>query len=170
MIQSPTGRLGQEGTAPASDSGLPLRPEGLAKQRYHSDPRLRPRMHRTPTYSSSSTSVVGADWDQPTGDARSVRTRKRTEQVRKGTQVDHNTEDRTLHTCRTVTDRTDQKGALQPSRHARTQAVLWAPTFALQCCGRHQLPYPTNTVRLPHMPLGTNSVLGAVICPTWRTW
>ena len=85
--------------------------------------------------------AIRADWDQPTEDARSVRTRKRTEQIRHGTQVNRNTEDCTLHTCRTVTDRTCQEGALQPSRHARTQAVLWAPIFSLQCCGRHQLPY-----------------------------
>ena len=67
-----------------------------------------------------------------------MRTKKQTEQVRQGTQVNRNTEDRTLYTCRTV-----------PTGYIRTQAVLWAPTFALQCCGRHQLPYQTNTVRLP---------------------
>ena len=38
---------------------------------------------------------------------------------------------------------------MQPSWYVRTQAVLWAPIFALQCCGRHQLSYQTNTVRLP---------------------
>ena len=143
--------LAKERTMLASDSGPPLRPEGLTKEEQRSllalarlsdqkawpnttsdsDPRLRPGMHRTSAYSSSLTGAVRADWDQPTGDACSVRTRKRTEQVRQDTQVDRNTKDRTLHTCMTVTDRTCQKGALQPSRHARTQAVLWAPTFAL---------------------------------------
>ena len=41
-----------------------------------SDPRLRPGMHRTSAYSSSPTGAVGADWDQPTGDTRSVRTQE----------------------------------------------------------------------------------------------
>ena len=90
------------------------------------------------------------------------------EQVRQDAQVKSNTKDHTLYTCRTVTDRTCQKGALQPSGHARTQAVLWVPTFALQCCGRHQLPYQKNTVRLPHMSLGINSVAGIDICHTER--
>ena len=174
------------GTEPASNSGPPLRPEGLAKKEQRSfltsvrlsdqkawprkGPCLRPGIHRTSAYSSSPTSAVGADWDQPTKDARSIRTRKRMKQVRQGTQVNRNTEDCTLHTCRIVTDRTCQEGALQPSRQARIQAVLWAPTFALQCCGRYQLPYQTNMVRLPHVPLGINSVVGAGIYHTRRTW
>ena len=112
-------------------SGPPLGPKGwLTVLTFDSDPRLRPGMHQTSAYSSSPTGAVGADWDQPTGDALSVRSRKRTEQVRQGTQVNRNTEDCTLHMCRTVTDRTCQEGALQPSRHVRTQTVLWALTFA----------------------------------------
>ena len=59
-------------------------------------------MHRTLAYSSSPTGAVRADWDQPTGDARSVWTWKRTEQVRQGTQVNRNTKDHTLCTCRIV--------------------------------------------------------------------
>ena len=118
-IQSPTGRPGRGGTAPASDSGPPLRPEhslrSLARLRTASstgrpsqnttsdfDLRLRPGMRRTLAYISSSTSTIRANWDQPTRDARSVRTRKRTEKVRQGTQVNCNTEDRTLYICRTV--------------------------------------------------------------------
>ena len=63
-----------------------------------------------------------------------------------------------------------QDNTLQPTWRVRTQAVLWTPTFSLQCCGRHQLPYQTNTVRLPHMPLGINNVMGAGIYHTRRTW
>ena len=148
----------------ASDFGPPLRPKGLAKEEQrslpppdalsdwkawpnttsNSDPRLRPRIHRTPTYSSSPTSAIRADWDQPTGDARSVKTRKRMEQVRQGAQVDRDTEDCTMHTCRTVTDRTCQKGALQPSSHARIK----------QCCGRRRL---------------SDSVVGAINSHTRQT-
>ena len=58
------------------------------------------------------------------------------------------------------TDRASQKGALPPSRHVVAQAVLWAPTFALQCCGRHQLPYQTNTVRLPPHASGHQQCYG----------
>ena len=89
-----------------SDSSLP--PGGLSDRKAWPnttsdfDPRLRPRTHQTPAYSSSSTGAVGANWEQPTGNARSVRTRKRIEKVRQGTQVNRNTEDHTLYTCRTV--------------------------------------------------------------------
>ena len=48
-------------------SDLPLRPEGLAKERatlaFDSDPLLRPGVHRTSTYSSSLTDAVGDDWE-----------------------------------------------------------------------------------------------------------
>ena len=57
-----------------SDSTPLLRPYGLANAASDSDPRLRPGMHRTSIYSSSPTGAVGADWDQPIGDACSVRT------------------------------------------------------------------------------------------------
>ena len=90
----------------ASDSGPPLRPEGLAKEEQHSlptparlsgrkawpntasdsDPRIRPGMHRTHAYSSSPTGTVGADWDQPTGDARSVRTQETGREARHSSQ------------------------------------------------------------------------------------
>ena len=100
-------------------------------------------MHQTSAYSSSPTSAVGADWDQPTGDARSVRTRKRTEQVKHDTQVNRNTRDRTLCTCRTV-----------PKQCCRRQH------FPLQCCRRHQLPYRTNTIRLPPHASGHQQCCG----------
>ena len=60
------------------------------------------------------------------------------------------------------TNKTCQKGALQPSRHVRTQAVLWALTFALQCCGRHQFPYQVNTVK-PRTCLWASTMLWAPI-------
>ena len=60
----------------ASDSDPPLRPEGLASTASDSDPRLRPGMHRTSAYNSSPTGAVEADWDQPTGDTRLVRTQE----------------------------------------------------------------------------------------------
>ena len=66
------------------------------------DSHLRPGIHRTSAYSSSLTSAVRANWDQPIGDARSVRTKKRAKQVRQGAQVNRNTDDRTLHTYRIV--------------------------------------------------------------------
>ena len=58
---------------PASDSGPPLQLESLTSD---SNQRLQPGMHRTSAYSSSLDVAIGADWDQPTGDAHSVRTQK----------------------------------------------------------------------------------------------
>ena len=90
------------------------------------------------------------------------------------------------------TNRACQKGALPPFRHVRAPAVLWASTFALQCCGRPQLPYQANMVKHPtflwastvlwapaftipgehgktsYKPLGINSMVGAGICHTRR--
>ena len=60
---------------------------------------------------------------------------------------------------------TCQKSALQRSRHV---IVLWAPTFALQCCGRPQTPNPDEHGKTPCMPLGINSVVGADVCHTRR--
>ena len=116
------------------------------------DPCLRPGMHRTPAYNSSPTGAVRADWDQPTGDARSMRTRKRTEKVRHVTQVNRNSEDRTLYTCRTIP--CNLPGMSEPKQCCGRRH------FPLQCCGRHQLPYQTNTVRLPHVPLGHRQCCG----------
>ena len=62
----------------ASNSDPLLRPEGLAKEgttvASDSDPLLRPGIHRTSAYGSSPTGAVGADWERPAGDTRSVRT------------------------------------------------------------------------------------------------
>ena len=68
-------------------------------------------------------------------------------QIRRGTQVNCNTEDHTLHACRKVPSGYDKKGALRPSRHVRARTVLWAPTFVLQCCGRRHLPSGTDPDR-----------------------
>ena len=84
------------------------------------------------------------------------------EKVRQCTQVNRNIEERTLYTCRTVP--CDLPNMTEPKQCCRCQH------FPLQCCGRHQLPYRTNTVRLPHMPLGINSVVGDDIYHTRRTW
>ena len=101
-----------------------------------SDPLLRPKMRRTPAYNSSSTSAIRDNWDQPTGDSRSVRTRKWTEKARQGTQVNRNTEDHTLYTCRTV-----------PPDHVR-RVLCNLPDMSEheQCCGRRHLPYQKNTM------------------------
>ena len=75
----------------ASDSGPP--PDDLSDRKAwpnttsDSDPCLRPGVRRTPSRYSSPTGAIRADSDQPTGDARSVRTRKRAEKVRQGAQV-----------------------------------------------------------------------------------
>ena len=98
-IQSLTRRPGQGGTVPAFDPGLSLRPECLLRSPAHLrtasptgrpgpntasgfDPCLRPEMRQTPAHCSSLTGVIKADWDQPTRDACSVRTRKWMEKVR----------------------------------------------------------------------------------------
>ena len=103
--------------------------------------------------------------------------------VRQRTQVNHNTEDRILYTCRTVP--CDVPDMTEPKQCCRRQH------FPLQCYGRHQLLYQTNTVRLPprapeastvlwapaftvpgehgktpYMPLGINNVAGTDIYHT----
>ena len=73
-------------------------------------------------------------------------------QIRRGTQVNRNTEDHTLHVCRKVPSGYDQMGALSPSRHVRAQTVLWAPTFVLQCYGRWHFTSdmnPNGNIRHP---------------------
>ena len=57
-----------------------LRPEGQAKEgttlASDSDPLFRPGICLTSAYSSSPTDMVGANWEQPTEDVRSVRTQE----------------------------------------------------------------------------------------------
>ena len=140
-------------------------------------------MCRTPAYSSSPTSAIIADWDQPTGDARSVRTRKQTEKVRQGTQVNRNTEDRTLYTYRTVPTGNVRRvpynlpGISEPKQYCGrrhfSSTVLWAPsTPILDKYGKAPprtseastvLWAPAFTIpgeygKTPYMPLGINSV------------
>ena len=133
MIHSPTGRPGRGGTAPVfrlrptspigalpSVSSPP--PDGLSDQKawpdtaFDSHPCLRPGMRQTPAHYSSSTDAIGADWNQPTGDVRLVRTRKRTEKVRQGAQVEPQyQEPYPVHL---------PSNTLRPSWHNRTQVVL----------------------------------------------
>ena len=69
---SPTGRPGRGETTLASDS----------------DPRLRPGMHRTSTYSSSLTGAVGADWETTKwGRPLGKDPKNQAEQVRQGVEV-----------------------------------------------------------------------------------
>ena len=144
MIRSPTKRPGQGGTTLVSDSGPPLRPEGLtsdsgpplqpeglANNASNSDPRLRLGIHRTSAYSFSPTGVVGADWDQPTGDARSVRTQEMGRKVRQGAQVNRNTKDCTLNIRSTVLT----------GHVRRVPCHLLGMSEPKQCCGRRRLPY-----------------------------
>ena len=95
--------LAEEERHPPSDSGPPLRPEHSLRSPTRlwtasstgrpvqnttsdSDPRLRPGIRQSPAHCSSLTGTTRADWDQPTGDARSIKTRKRPEKVRQGLQ------------------------------------------------------------------------------------
>ena len=99
-------------------SKRPLLPKGLAKMPLSTPTRFSDReCAKTPAYSSSPTGAIRADWDRPTENACSVRTRKRTEKVRQGTQVYHNTKDRTLYTCRTVPY--DLPGMTEPKQCCR---------------------------------------------------
>ena len=96
---SPTGRPQPLLATPAHlRTASPTRRPGQ-NTTFDSNPLLRPGMRRTPAYSSSPTGAIKADWDKPTGDARSVRTRKQTKKVRQRTQVKRNTRNRTLCTC-----------------------------------------------------------------------
>ena len=153
----------------ASDSGPPLRPKGLAKEKQRSlpppdglsdrkawpnttsdsDQRLRPGMHRTPAYNSSPTSAVRADWDQSTGDARSMRTRRQAEQVKQDAQVDRKTKDRTLYTYRTVPIGHVRRVPCNLPGMSEPKQCCGRRHFFLQCYGRHQSPYQANTVRPP---------------------
>ena len=103
-IQSPTGRPGRGGTTPAfrlqptSPTGALTRslaclrtasPTGRPGQSTtsDSDPMSLTGGHKNPAHRSSLTGATRADWDQPTGDARSERTRERTKKARQGAQV-----------------------------------------------------------------------------------
>jgi len=144
-----------------SDSGPPLRPERSLRSPARlrtaspigrpgqsttsdSDPMSPTGVRQKPAHCSSPTSAIRADWDQLTRDARSVRTGKQTEKVRQGTQVNSNTEDRTLYTCRTV-----------QTWHVRR----YPATF--QTCQN-----PSCVVGVDVLP---NSVMGAINSHTRRT-
>ena len=78
--------------------------------------------------------------------------------VRQGAQVNRNTKDHTLYICQTI------------------PATLLARQNPSNVVGADIFPYSiggainSHTVRLPHMPLGINSVVGASIYHTRRTW
>ena len=54
-----------------------------------------------------------------------------------------------MYICRTVPTGHVRRVPCHLPGMSKTQAVLWAPTFALQCCGRPQLPYQATTVKPP---------------------
>ena len=64
----------------AFDSESLLRPKGLSKEgttlASDYDLLLRPGIHRTSAYDSPPSGAVGANWERPAGDVRSVRTQE----------------------------------------------------------------------------------------------
>ena len=105
----------EEEQHPFSDSGPSLRPErslrSLARLRMastngraaqsttsDSDPTSPTGVRQNPAHCSSPTGATRADWDQPTGDARSVGTRRRAEKSKaRLTSQNHCTRDHTLY-------------------------------------------------------------------------
>ena len=96
--------LPEEERRPFSDSGPPFRPEDSLRSPAHlrtasptgrlgqsttsdSNPTSPIEVHKNPAHCSSSTGAIRADWDQPTGDARSERAREQTEKAKQGAQV-----------------------------------------------------------------------------------
>ena len=125
--------LAEEERCPFSIFGPPLRPERSLRSPARlkmasstgrpgqnttsdSDPMSLTEVRQNPAHCSSLTGAIRADWDQSTGDARSVRTRKQADKARQGTQVKPRYRDRILYTCRNST--------LQPLWHNRAQTVL----------------------------------------------
>ena len=114
--QSPTGRSGRRGTAPArrllrltsptgvfastpAASGWPLRSEGLAQNTTSdSDPASPTQVRRNLAHRSSPTGTLRADWSHSTGDAHSVGTRRRAEKGKaRLTSQNHYIRDHSLH-------------------------------------------------------------------------
>ena len=115
-VQSPTGRSGRRGTAPArrllrptsptgalaltlAATGRPLQSKGLAQNTtFDSDPASPTGDRRNPAHRSSSTSALRVDWSHPTRDACSVGTRRCAEKSKaRLTSQNHCTRDHTLH-------------------------------------------------------------------------
>jgi len=114
---------------PASDSGPPLRPEGLAKALLPTTTRVSDQGYAEPLLTSSfSTGAVRAEWGQPTEDAHSVRTRKRTEKVRQGVQVK-------LQYPRPYP--VHLPVPCDPPSMTELKQCCRRRCFPLQCCGRH---------------------------------
>ena len=104
-------------------------------------------MHRTSAYSSSPTGALGADWDQPTRDARSVRTQGTGRASKAGlSKVNSNTEDRTLHTYRTVPTGHVRRVPCNLPGMSEPKQCYGRRSFTLQYYGRHQFPYQANAV------------------------
>ena len=167
---SPTRRPHEEGTSLASDTSPP--PDGLSNRKAwpntasDSDPLLRQRIHRTSAYRFSPTDIVGTDWDQPTGDAHSVRTRK-TGGASKAGRSKSTTIPRTIPCAPVGQYPTTSLACQNPSSVVGADnfpIVLWAPSTPIpgkhgkapphasghqQCCGRRHLPYQANMVKTP---------------------
>ena len=117
-FQSPTGRTGRRGTAPARRLLRPTSPIGAlasdSSRLWTASPIGRPgpsttsdsnpasptRVRRNPTNRSSSTRATRADWGHLTRDARSERTRGQTKKAHKS---NHSTRDHTLYAYRNST-------------------------------------------------------------------
>ena len=107
--------LAEEERCLFSDSGPPLRPEGSLRSPARlrmaspterpdqnttsdSDPTSSTGDRRNPAHRSSPTGALRADWNHPTGDARSVGTKRRAEKGKaRLTSQNHCTRDHTLH-------------------------------------------------------------------------
>ena len=144
-------------SAPASLSDRKAWPNTAS----HSDSHLRPGMRRTPAHSSSPTGTIRADWDQPTRDARSVRTRKWTEKVRQGAQVKpqywgqypiHLQKQYSATSLAQQSPNSVVGADIFPCSivGAINSLTVRLPPHASrhrQCCGRRHLPYRANMVR-----------------------
>ena len=160
--------LAKEERRPFSDFGLPRQLERSLRSpaclrtafptgrpgrdtTFDSDPASSIGVRKNPAHCSSPTGAIRADWDQPTGDARSERTRERTEKARQGTQIKPRYQG-------PYPVRLQKQYSATSLTHSVVGAdifptVLWAPlnshTVRLpphasgheQCCGRRHLPY-----------------------------
>ena len=112
-------------------------------------------MRQTPAHCSSSTGTIRADWNQPTGDARSVKIRERTEKARQDAQV-----------------KPQYQGPYPVHLQEQYPATLLTQQNSSSVVGADIFPYSimgainSHTIRLSHMPLGIDSVVGANIYHT----
>ena len=94
----PTPPIGAFDSTPAA-TGWPLQSEGLPQNTTsNSDPASLTEDHRNPAHRSSPIGALRVDWSHPTGDARSVGTRRRAEKSKaRLTSQNHCIRDHTLH-------------------------------------------------------------------------